>query len=332
MAQFESVPVPDAQAADATALALGSTPLDVSLGTVNAPAVWLSACQGEVPAHAPRRPRLVVFVGENGIATRQRDGVGLSAFAPEATAQQAQQLADGLSPAAVLAGRLGVGLRTVDCPPAAAIDVENACTPEGLEEALALGARAADEEIDAGTDFLIPGDLGVGSTTVAAVVMARLTGTEPVVIVGPGSGITDEAWKTKVAVLRDALFRTRNLSDPLEILQVSGGPTLAALTGFIGRAAARRTPLLIDSPLLTVAAVLAERLAPGTRRWIYAANTSREPAHTLALQDLGLTPLLNTLTTTGQGLGSLFAYQLLAASLELVADEVAAVQAAADPA
>ena len=77
-----------------------------------------------------------------------------------------------------------------------------------------------------------------------------------------------------------------------------------------------------------VAAVLAERLAPGTHAWCYAADITAEPAHVLALQDLDLEPLLNLDMSVGQGLGALTALPMIRSSLELVSDEVLSVSTA----
>ena len=58
--------------------------------------------------------------------------------------------------------------------------------------------------------------MGIGNTTVAAVLVAALTETEPVKVVGRGSGIDDATWMRKIAAIRDALRRARPFAgDPL---------------------------------------------------------------------------------------------------------------------
>ncbi|NTS21738.1 nicotinate-nucleotide--dimethylbenzimidazole phosphoribosyltransferase, partial [Bacteroides fragilis] len=86
----------------------------------------LAACQDVVPAAALRRPRVVVFAGSHGIATRTFEGVGLSAFAPESDAQQIAELKEGTGPSHSLARRAGASITVVDCAPSAPIDVEPA--------------------------------------------------------------------------------------------------------------------------------------------------------------------------------------------------------------
>lgn len=330
MSELTPVPQPDQQAGRAVADALASSVRGDSFGRLSCVASWLAACQGVVPAAALRRPRVVVFAGSHGIATRTFEGVGLSAFAPESDAQQIAELKEGTGPSHSLARRAGASITVVDCAPSAPIDAEPAMGNEEFETAFSLGQATADAEIDSGADLLIPAEVGVGATTVAAALMGHFTSTEPVAIVGPGSGTTDAMWKTKVTVIRDAMFRIRNL-EGAEVIQAASSPSFAALVGFICQATARRTPLLIDGPLCAAAAVFAESLAPGVKQWLLAANVTTEPAHIKALQLLELRPLLELEMRAGQGLGALAALPLIQSALELAADELNVLAAAQEP-
>src|SRR6202008_3845682 len=77
----------------------------------------------------------------------------------------------------------------------AAIDTEDAMTEDEVGTALAAGKSIVDEEVDAGADLLVAGDMGIGNTTAAAVLVAALTGTEPVAVVGRGICIVHLAWR-----------------------------------------------------------------------------------------------------------------------------------------
>ena len=89
------------------------------------------------------------------------------------------------------------------------IAVEDALTADEAQAAIEAGRRIADEEVDAGADLLIAGDMGIGNTTAATTLIAALTGAEPVAVVGRGTGIDDAGWSRKVAAVRDALYRAR---------------------------------------------------------------------------------------------------------------------------
>lgn len=324
MLEFESIPSPDHEARTALKMGLASSPRGTSFGRLRDVAQWCAACQAKVPAQPIQRARVVVFAGSHGIASSTFEGVGLSAFAPEADGEILEELRAGVGPAHTIARRVNAGIKVTTLPGSEPIDKASAMSAQTLSESIEIGRHAADSEIDEGADLLIPAELGVGATTVAAVIMGSLTSTEPVAIVGPGSGTTDSMWKTKVTVIRDAMFRARNL-DAEELLEVSSSPSTAALVGFIIESATRRTPLLIDGPLVATAAVLAERLAPGTKQWLYAASEGLEPAHHLALKDLGLEPLLNLDLRAGQGCGALLTLPLIETAIELSADEIKAV-------
>jgi nicotinate-nucleotide--dimethylbenzimidazole phosphoribosyltransferase len=178
----------------------------------------------------------------------------------------------------------------------------------------------ADEEVDAGADLLIAGDLGIGNTTAATVLVAALTDSEPVVVVGRGTGIDDAGWARKTAAVRDALYRTRRLrSDPLALLAACGGADLAAMAGFCAQAAVRRTPVLLDGLVVTAAALLADRLAPGARAWWQAGHRSTEPAHALALTQLGLEPIVDLGMRLGEGTGAVVALPVLRGAVATLA-------------
>src|SRR6185437_13384872 len=93
----------------------------------------------------------------------------------------------------------------------------------------------------------------------------------------------------------------RGLSaDPVGLLRVCGGADFAAMAGFCAQAAVRRTPVLLDGVVVTAAALVADRLAPGAREWWQAGHRSTEPAHTLALKHLELEPIIDMRMRLGE--------------------------------
>ena len=186
--------------------------------------------------------------------------------------------------------------------------------------AIEAGRRIADDDVDAGADLLIVGDMGIGNTTAATTLIAALIGTEPVAAVGRGTGIDDAAWSRKTAAVRDALYRSRDRrDDPVALLAACGGADLAALAGFCALSAVRRTPLLLDGVVVTAAALVADRMAPGARAWWRAGHRSPEPAHSLALAELGLDPIVDLGLRLGEGTGAAVALPILRAAVSLLA-------------
>ncbi|GBG37219.1 nicotinate-nucleotide--dimethylbenzimidazole phosphoribosyltransferase [Mycobacterium montefiorense] len=327
--EFTPVSPPDpAAAAAARARQDTLTKPRGALGRLEDLAVWIASCQGHCPPRQFERARVVVFAGDHGVAHS-----GVSAYPPEVTAQMVANIDGGGAAINTLAGIADATVRiadlAVDAEPLSEqigahkvrrssgdIAVQDALTDEETASAIAAGQRIADEEVDAGADLLIAGDIGIGNTTAAAVLVAALTNAEPVAVVGFGSGIDDAGWARKTAAVRDALFRTRPvLPDPLALLRCCGGADLAAMAGFCAQAAVRRTPLLLDGVVVTAAALVAERLAPGARQWWQAGHRSTEPAHTLALTALDLDPILDLRMRLGEGSGATLALPVLRAAV-----------------
>lgn len=314
--EFQPVEAPKQSHARAVADALAGSVSGLALGRLASLAAWIASVQGKDVPGPFVRPRAVVVAGNHGVAAR-----GLSAWAADAGATQAEELRAGGGPAHAAARLAGASLRFVDDyldTPTGAIDVEPAISPEVWEASLAAGAEVADSEIDSGADLIIPGDIGVGNTTVVAAVYGTFTRTEPVKAIGRGSGINDKVWKVKAAAVRDAMFRVRGFRDDTErVCAELTGPDFAFLVGLIARAAARRTPVFIGEAYPATAAYVAERLAPGVKAWLIAGQVTAEPAHVGWLEALDLKPVLALDMKTGQGAGALAALPQLNLAAEL---------------
>ena len=327
--EFAAVSPPDAGvAAAARARQDTLTKPRGALGRLEDLSVWIASCQGHCPPGQFERARVVVFAGDHGVAKS-----GVSAYPPEVTAQMVANFDAGGAAINVLADTAGATVRVADLAVASDaltdrigahkvrrgsgdITVEDALTDDETVAAIAAGRDIADEEVDAGADLLIAGDMGIGNTTPAAVLVAALTNAEPVAVVGFGTGIDDAGWARKTAAVRDALFRTRLvLPDPVALLRRGGGADLAAMAGFCAQAAVRRTPVLLDGMAVTAAALVAERLAPGARLWWQAGHRSTEPGHALALAELGLEPILDLRMRLGEGSGAVLALPVLRAAV-----------------
>lgn len=308
-----------------------------SLGRLEELGVWAAACQGVCPPRPFAQPQVVVFAGDHGIAAR-----GVSAYPSEVTRQMVSNFLGGRAAVNVLAALAGAAVRVVDMAvdgePATSnpevsvtrhkvrrssgvIDCQDALTDAEVTQALAAGVAIADEEVDRGADLLIAGDMGIGNTTPAAVLVAALTGTEPVAVVGRGTGIDDAGWMRKAAAIRDALRRARPVvGDPVALLRTAGGADIAAMAAFLAQAAVRRTPVILDGVVVGAAAMLAEELAPGARQWWVAGHRSVEPAHTLVLEHLELDPVLDLGMRLGEGSGAVVALPLVQMAVRVLAE------------
>lgn len=303
-----------------------------SLGRLEELGIWLAGAQGACPPRPINDARVVIFAGDHGIAA----AAGTSAYPSSVTAAMVDNFLAGGAAVNVLARQVGASVRVldiaVDCEPGRAsgykirrgtepFDRADALTEQDVERGLAAGRAVADEEIDGGADLLIAGDMGIGNTTTAAALVARMTGAEPSAMVGRGTGIDDDSWMRKTAAVRDGLFRTRrDAPDPVLALQRFGGADVAAMTGFLARSAARGVPVVLDGIISVTAAMLAERMQPGSRAWWTAGHRSTEPAAQRALQDLQLLPLLDLHLRLGEGTGALLALGLVHSAVAIMRD------------
>lgn len=322
---FPPVVAPDAGVAQAAAARQDTlTKPTGALGRLEALSIWVSACQGVCPPTQFERARVVVFAGDHGVAK-----AGVSAYPPEVTAQMVANIDAGGAAINVLADVAGASVRVVDIAVdtetggehrirrgSGNIAVEDALTEDEAVAAVRAGMAIADDEVDSGADLLIAGDMGIGNTTAATVLIASMTNTEPVVAVGRGTGIDDAGWGRKTAAVRDAMYRChRDRFDTVALLRIGAGADLAAMAGFLAQTAIRRTPVLLDGVVVTAAALAAERLAPGARAWWQAAHRSTEPAHALALAQLELEPILDLQMRLGEGTGAAVAVPVLRAAV-----------------
>ncbi|MFZ3570965.1 nicotinate-nucleotide--dimethylbenzimidazole phosphoribosyltransferase [Streptomyces sp. BH097] len=307
-----------------------------ALGRLDELGEWLSAAQGAVPVRPVARPRVVLFAGDHGVAD-----LDVSKRAAGSAAGLVREVVEGASTGAVLARRLGVGVRVVDlsldCEPdelpksvddrrvrrgSGRIDTEDALTLEEAEAAFRAGMAVADEEADSGTDLVVLGDISVGGTTAAATLIAALCGTDASVVTGRGGDpIDDLAWMRKCAAVRDALRRARPvLGDQLQLLATVGGADLTAATGFLLQCAVRRTPVILDGVVSAACALVGQRVAFRAPDWWLAAHASGEPAQAKALDRMAMDVLLDQDVRVGGGTGGLLALPLVQAAAALAAE------------
>jgi len=205
-----------------------------------------------------------------------------------------------------------------------------AMTVAQFDAAWSVGAEEAARAMDEGAVLLIAGEMGIGNTTPAACVTALLTGLDPDAAVGRGAGADDGVLATKRRVVASATARALGTTELRAAIASIAGHEIAAMAGFYATGAARGATLLLDGYVATAAALIAERLAPGSVRSMIAGHRSAEPGHGAALAALGLTPVLEWEMRLGEGSGALSALPLLDAASALLCDVVRLDQIGAD--
>ncbi|GED31600.1 nicotinate-nucleotide--dimethylbenzimidazole phosphoribosyltransferase [Brevibacillus centrosporus] len=303
-----------------------------SLGRLETLAVQLAAMTGMAfPAVTP--PGVIVFAADHGVATE-----GVSAYPQEVTAQMLLNLTRGGAGINVFARQIGALQKFVDVGVAVEVDApgitkkrikaasgnilrEAAMTREEAESAIQIGMDTALEIVEEGAKVLIVGEVGIGNTTASSAILSALTGADPDEIVGRGTGLTDEGWQRKKAVVRKALALHRpDVDDPIDVLAKVGGMEIGAMAGAILGAASRRVPILLDGFIATVAALLAVRLQPEAADYLIGGHRSQEPGHAFVLKTLGKEPLLDLNLRLGEGSGAALAFPIVEAAARMVSE------------
>jgi nicotinate-nucleotide--dimethylbenzimidazole phosphoribosyltransferase len=301
-----------------------------SLGRLEDLTVQLAGIQGKpIPQLDPAV--IFIYAGDHGVAVQ-----GVSAYPSEVTAQMVLNFARGGAVINTLANQYQARLYVIDVGVAgdfpANLPIHHhkvrrgtadwtegpAMTVAEARKALAVGQRLFEETELVG--IAIVGEMGIGNTTTAAALVAALTGRSPVDLIGCGTGVDNAGLVRKLTVIEKGLARHRALTDPLEILAALGGLEIAAMTGTILAAAARRVPILLDGFLATTAALVAVKLDPAALPYLIAAHRSPEPGHTVLLETLGLTPLLDLGLRLGEASGAVLALPLVRSAVAVLRD------------
>ena len=306
-----------------------------ALGRLEELGAWVAACQGRCPPRPLDRVRLVVLAGDHGVAR-----YGVSAYPVEVTVAMVAAFAAGVAGVSVLARQHGVSVRVLDIAvdndgrglPAEVtahklrrssepIHLADALSVTEVGTALRVGEALAAKEVAAGADLLVLGDMGIGNSTPAAALIAATFGIGADQVTGRGTGIDDNAFAAKVELIGDALRRIGDRGlDPVQRLAALGSADLAVGVGFLTGAARAGVPVLLDGVATLAEVCVADDLHPGVLAWCAAGHRSTEPSQRLALDKLGLEPILDLGLRLGEGSGALTALPVLRSAVLLVRD------------
>jgi nicotinate-nucleotide--dimethylbenzimidazole phosphoribosyltransferase len=321
-----------------------------SLGRLETLAIRIGlTLQSERPRFT--QPRIMVFAGDHGIAP-----AGVSAFPQEVTAQMVLNYLSGGAAINVLARQLGLALAVIDAGVASPIPPtpglidrslgrgtrnylhEPAMTWEQRDAAVATGRELAASAIADGSNALLLGEMGIGNTASASMLLHRMTGWPLGDCVGRGTGLDDAGLAQKVQLLQTASARCPGTLSPLEALAEFGGFELAMIVGAVLEAAQHRCLVVLDGFAVSVAALVASLLradanwnangdagADATDRadalsHCVFSHCSAEKAHRALLRRLGVQPLLDLELRLGEASGAALAWPLIDSSARLLSD------------
>ena len=282
-------------------------------------------------------PQMVVFAGDHGLAAR-----GVSAYPSDVTWQMVENFLAGGAAVSVLARQHGIGLTVVDCgvrhdfaprpglviakiAPGTADALEGpAMTTAQRDTALANGAALV---TTLPGNALLLGEMGIGNTSAAALLLARLAGLDVTDCTGAGTGLDADAVQRKIGILREVLARHPDARSPLDALAAFGGFEIATLVGAVLQAALERRVIVVDGFIASASVLVASALQPAVLQRCVFAHRSGERGHALMLAHLRAEPLLDLGLRLGEGSGAALAWPLLVSACVIVR-EMASFEAA----
>lgn len=248
--------------------------------------------------------------------------LGVSAFEGSVTEDVLDAARAGRALGAVAARAAGLDVQVVDAGSSTGNLRDG--DPLTLGAVARLLARGEDLGFHLGrAGLVVLGEVGIGNTTVAAALAAGVLGLSADEAVGLGVGADSDTVERKREVVTAALRRWRDrdrapaASTPPYLLAALGGPEFALLAGVVLGAARSGGVVVLDGLATSVAALVAIEIEPAVAAHLVAGQRSRERAHRMVLDRLGLEPLLDLRLRAGEGVGAALAAQLLLSGLTL---------------
>jgi nicotinate-nucleotide--dimethylbenzimidazole phosphoribosyltransferase len=302
-----------------------------ALGRIESLALHIALAQGSATP-CLRQPQMVVFAADHGIAAQ-----AVSAYPAEVTAQMVANMLAGGAAVSVLARQHGLALTVVDCgvavdlPPHPQLVVAKvrAGTADSSQQP-AMSDAECQAAMQHGValvrrlpgNVLLLGEMGIGNSSAAALLMCRFTGLPLDACTGRGTGLDDAGLEHKLAVLRRSLARHGAAKEPLQVLAAMGGLEIATMAGAVMQAVQERRLVVVDGFITTAAVAVAAALQPGVVAGCVFAHSSAESGHARWLVALGARPLLQLGLRLGEGSGAALAWPIIK-SAELLLAEMA---------
>lgn len=298
-----------------------------SLGRMEALAATIARVQNTLTPRADTCDHFI-FAADHGIATS-----GVSAFPQAVTRQMVENFLGGGAAANVFARSVGASVCVVDAGiagapithdkllnrrqgPGTANAIERAAMSADQVEAALMAGRALAEESRA--EIVCLGEMGIGNTSSAALIGAKILDLDITDLVGRGTGLDDHGLARKTDLLQRAAARTVSALAPEEALEQYGGFEIAMMAGAMTGAAETGKVVIVDGFIATASALCAARMTPASRQAFVFAHQSAEAGHAVLLNALDADPLLQLDLRLGEGTGALLAFPLVKAAAAML--------------
>ena len=276
-------------------------------------------------------PHLVVFVADHGLA---REGV--SRYPPEVTYQMVLNFVAGGAAINVFSKQHGIKLQVVDAGvmgdfPAKLpiihqkVDYgtknllhESAMSLSEVKKCIELGAKVAKDIFEKGCNVIGFGEMGIGNTSSASLLMSKICDISLVDCVGKGTGMDDEGLKHKISILTDVLNKHQKKESTLDTLANLGGFEIAQMVGAILQAAQNQMIILVDGFIATSAFLVAHALEQNVLDYAIFCHQSDENGHKRMLEYLNVEAILKLNLRLGEGTGCALAYPIVQSAVNFL--------------
>jgi len=294
-----------------------------ALGQLESLGLQIGLCQNTLTPHL-NKPCIIIFAGDHGIVES-----GVSAYPQTVTAQMVANFLSGGAAISVFARQHKLELLIVDAGVNADLTshpglidakigkgtknflTQSAMTIDACIEAIQAGAERVLQQHDDGCNCIGFGEMGIGNTSSAAMLMHCLTAMPLAQCVGRGTGLNDDQLHNKVGILQQALKQHKGITEPLDVLATFGGFEIAMMVGAYLKAAELGMLIMVDGFIASTALLVAYKLHPQVLDYCVFSHVSSEQGHQALLDQLNAKALLKLDLRLGEGSGIALAYPLL---------------------
>ena len=267
---------------------------------------------------------VIIMCADNGIVAE-----GVSQSGQEVTAAVAAQMGRGDSSVGKMAAMIGADTIPIDIgihsrePIPGVLDHKIRCGTRNFRKEPAMTGEETARAINTGIEMvavckgkgyriLATGEMGIGNTTTSSAVTAALLGCKAEEVTGRGAGLCEEKLWRKVQIVTEAIEKYELYgAEPFRVLETVGGLDIAGLVGVCIGGAVYHLPVVLDGVISMAAALLAERLMPGTKKYLIPSHNGKEPAMEMLKEALGLEPVIDGELALGEGTGAVMMLSLL---------------------
>ena len=270
------------------------------------------------------KPNLVVFAADHGIANHS-----ISAFSQDVTRQMVTNFLDGNAAINVFCNQNQIELSIVDAGvnydfPTNTKLINNkidkgtqsflnnaAMSISQLNVCFEKGREVVQKILKSGSNCIGFGEMGIGNTATAAVLMSVLCDYSIENCVGKGTGIDIEKLNFKIEILAKSMANYSGSNDLDSKLAHFGGFEIMQMAGGMLEAHKNNMLILVDGFISTVAFLIAFLKNSAIKQNAIFCHCSAEKAHKKLLDFLEVKPILNLDLRLGEGTGCAIAFPII---------------------